>query len=134
MLQTIFMIVGAIAGLLSLLFFFFPQIIRWKLRPKIEIKDVLGDLEEVEFEGANLFTRRKVTLFIQNKCNRPLKLKSVTFRRLCRFQNQCLLFRYLQKTEAVPNKDWCPCSSVTDWNLVVAGFERNPQKKRRGKY
>jgi hypothetical protein len=129
MLQTIFMIVGAIAGLLSLLFFLFPQIIRWRLRPKIEIKDVLGDLEEVEFEGANLFTRRKVTLLIQNKCNRPLKLKSVTFRRFCRFQKQCLLFRYLQKTEAVPNKDWCPCSSVTDLNFVVAGFEQPTEEE-----
>jgi hypothetical protein len=94
------MIVGAIAGLLSLLIFLFLQIIRWRVRPKIEIQHVLGDLEEVEFEGAKLFTRRKVTLWIQNKCNRPLKLKSVTFRRLCRFQKQCLLFRYLQKTEA----------------------------------
>jgi hypothetical protein len=99
------------------------------LRPKIEIKDVLGDLEEVEFEGANLFTRRKVTLLIQNKCNRPLKLKSVTFRRFCRFQKQCLLFRYLQKTEAVPNKDWCPCSSVTDLNFVVAGFEQPTEEE-----
>ena len=132
MLQTIYMIVGAIAGLLTLLFFLLPQIIRWRLRPKIEIKHVLGDLEEVEFGGANLFTRRKVTLWIQNKCNRPLKLKSVTFRRLCRFQKQCLLFRYLRKTEAVPNKDWCPCSSVTDWNLVVAGFEQ-PTEEEEGK-
>ena len=69
MLQTILMIVGALAGLLSLLFFSFSQIIRRRVRPKIEIKHVLGDLEEVEFGGANLFTRRKVTLWIQNKCN-----------------------------------------------------------------
>jgi hypothetical protein len=132
MLQTIFIIIGAIAGILSLLFFLFPQIIRWRLRPKIEVKYVLGDLEAVEFGEAKLFTRRKVTLWIQNKCDRPLKLKSVTFRRLCRFQKQCLLFRYLQKTEAVPNKDWCPCSSVTDWNLVVAGFEQ-PTEEEEGK-
>jgi hypothetical protein len=131
MLQTIFMIVGAIAGILSLLYFLFPQIIRWRLRPKIEVTYVLGDLEEVEFEEAKLFTRRKVTLWIQNKCDRPLKLESVTFRRLCRFQKQCLLFRYLQKTDAVPNKDWCPCSSVTDLDFVVAGFEQ-PTKEEEG--
>jgi len=124
------MIIGAIAGILSLLYFFFPQIIRWRLRPKIEIKHVLGDLEEVEFGEAKLFTRRKVTLWIQNRCNRPLKLESVTFRRLCRFQKQCLLFRYLQKTHAVPSKDWCPCSSVTDWNFVAAGFEQPTEEEK----
>ena len=131
MLQTIFIIIGAIAGILSLLFFLFPQIIRWRLRPKIEVKYVLGDLEEVEFGDAKLFTRRKVTLWIQNKCNRPLKLESVTFRRLCRFQKQCLLFRYLQKTDAVPNKDWCPCSSVTDLDFAAAGFEQPTEEEER---
>ncbi len=129
MLQTIFMIIGAIAGILSLLYFLFPQIIRWRLRPKIEIKHVLEDLEEVEFGGTKLFTERKVTLWIQNRCNRPLKLESIAFRRLCRFQKQCLLFRYLQKTNAVPSKDWCPCSSVTDWNFA-AGFKKPTEEEK----
>ncbi|RZN15330.1 MAG: hypothetical protein EF812_02675 [Methanosarcinales archaeon] len=131
MLKTIFTIIGAIAGILSLLYFLFPQIIRWRLRPKIEIKHVMGDLEEVEFGGAKLFTRRKVTLGIQNKCNRPLKLESVTFRRLCRFQKQCLLFRYLQKTHALSNKDWCQCSSVTDLDFVAAGFEQPTEEEKK---
>jgi hypothetical protein len=43
-----------------------------------------------------------------------------------------LLFRYLQKTHAVPNKDWCPCSSVTDWDFVAAGFEQ-PIEEEKGK-
>lgn len=122
MLQTIYVIVGLIGGLLFLLLFLFPQIIRWTMKPKIEIRYSLGDLEKVGTEKIKLFTRRKVTLGIHNDCNRPLKLESVAFRRICRFQKQCLLFRYLQKTDAVPNKKWCPCSSVTDWDFT--GFEQ----------
>lgn len=125
MYMTIVVIVGLVVGFLTLLHFLFPHIIRLIMRPKFEIRPVIGDLEDVEFNGSKLYASRKVTLSIQNKFkNRPLKLESVAFRRICKYQKQCLLFRYLQKIDAVPNKDWCPCSSVTDWDSSAAGFEQ----------
>jgi len=126
--QTLTIIIGSIAGYLTLILFLFPQIIRWMMRPKIEMKTILGDLHKVKAWGETLFTSRKVTLWIYNKCDRPLTLESITFRRICRFQKQCLLFRYLQKTKAILNKDWCPCSSVTDWDF--SGFEENMAKRK----
>lgn len=91
MYMTIVVIVGLVAGFLTLLHFLFPQIIRLILRPKFEIMPVIGDLEDVEFKGSKLYARRKVTLSIQNKFkNRPLKLESVSFRRICKYQKEPL--------------------------------------------
>lgn len=130
MLQTIGVIVGLILGLLALLRFLSPQIIRWSLRPRIKTSHSLGDLEDVKIRESKLFTGRKATLWIYNDLNRPLKLDNVTFRRSCRFQNKCLLFRYLRRTEAVRNREWCPCSSVTDWDVVGVGFEQPSEERK----
>ena len=99
----------------TIIFTLFKNIIRIIMKPKIEIKFIPGELKQVEYKGDKLYTRRKVTLWIQNIGNKTLNCKSVTFRRICRFQKKCMIFKYLQKTKAISIKDWCPCSSVTDW-------------------
>jgi len=119
LIKSIAIIVGPILTFLGLLrYYVLPHIIRRWLKPNIEVSHTLGDAEDVR----SLFTSRKAILWIHNRSNRNLELKSIGYRRICRFQNKCLLFDYFRKTKAISNMDWCPCSSVTDWSFEVEGF------------
>ena len=114
-------IIGAIVGILVFLFAFFryvvPIVCKNLAKPKIETKISLGKEVDVVSpltkEKLKLFTARENSVWIC--ADRNIELSSVTFRRLCQYQKNCMLYRFLLKAGLLMDKKWCNCASVDDW-------------------
>lgn len=114
-------IIGAIVGILVFLFAFIRYVLpigcRYLVKPRIKTKISLGKEIDVESpltkEKVKLFTARESSIWLCT--NRNIELLSVTFRRLCQYQKNCMLFRFFLKAGLLKDSNWCNCASVDDW-------------------
>jgi len=114
-------IIGAIVGILVFLFAFIRYVLpiacRYLVKPRIKTKISLGKEIDVDSpltkEKVKLFTARESSIWLCT--NRNIELSSVTFRRLCQYQKNCMLYRFLLKSGLLRDKKWCSCASVDDW-------------------
>jgi len=114
-------IVAAIIGILVFLFAFIRYILpigcKYLVKPKIKTKISFGKEIDVESpltkEKVKLFTARESSIWLCT--NRNIELLSVTFRRLCQYQKNCMLYRFLLKAGLLKDNNWCSCASVDDW-------------------
>lgn len=114
-------IFAAIIGILVFLFAFFryavPIACRNLAKPRIETKISLGKEVDIESpltkEKVKLFTAREGSIWLCT--NRNIELLSVTFRRLCKYQKNCMLYRFFLKADLLKDNTWCSCASVDDW-------------------
>lgn len=114
-------IIGAIVGIFVFLFAFIRYVLpiacRYLVKPRIKTKISLGKEIDVESplmkEKLKLFTAKESSIWLST--NRNIELLSVTFRRLCQYQKDCVLYRFLLRSGLLRDKKWCSCASVDDW-------------------
>jgi hypothetical protein len=92
----------------------------------LNVEYTLGDPEDV----MGLYTTRKTTLWIHNLSSKVLNINAISYRRVCRFQKNCLLFRYFLKAGTIQNTSHCPCSGVTDIEFELDGFKSPPDNDK----
>jgi len=115
-------IIGSIVGILVFIFAFIryilPIICRYLVKPKIKTKVSLGKEIDVEspLTKEKLFTARESSIWICT--NRNIELLTVTFRRLCQYQKNCILYRFFLKAGLLKDNNWCSCASVDDWGYT----------------
>jgi len=138
---TIIQILGAIVGILFFLVAFIRYILpiacKRLVKPRIKMKTNLGrkiDIESPTTKG-RLFTAREVSIWL---CpNRNIDLSSVTFRRLCQYQKNCMLYRFLLKVGLSRDKKWCSYASVDDWDCTgtfIRPTEKDEKKEQEIKH
>lgn len=130
-------IIGAIVGILLFLFAFIRYVLpiacRYLVKPRIKTKISLGKEIDVEspLTKEKLFTAREVSIWLCT--NRNIDLSSVTFRRLCQYQKNCMLYRFLLKIGLSRDRRWCSYASVDDWNYpgtFVCPTEEDEKKEQ----
>jgi hypothetical protein len=95
-------------------------IFRLLLKPRIIIRPSAGDASEGSRVSPPFFPTKKVTLWIQ--CTNNIHVNNITFRRICRYQRYCLLFRFFFKIGVLQNRRWCSFANVDDWVIEAHGF------------
>ena len=115
-------IIGAIVGILLFLFAFIRYILpiacKYLVKPKIEMRISFGKRIDIESPSTKekLFTAREVSIWLCT--NRTIELTSVAFRRLCQYQKNCILYRFLLKIGVSRDRKWCSYASVDDWDCT----------------
>lgn len=109
-------IIGSIAGIFAFVRYVLPIACRYIVKPRIKTKISLGKEIDVKSPRTKerLFTAREVSIWLCT--NRNIDLSSVTFRRLCQYQKNCMLYRFLLKSRLLKDKKWCSYASVDDWD------------------
>jgi hypothetical protein len=138
---TYIQIIGAIVGILLFLFAFIRYILpiacKYLVKPKIKTKISLGKKIDIEspITKEKLFTAREVSIWLCT--NRNVELASVTFRRLCQYQKNCILYRFLLKIGVSRDRKWCSYASVDDWDCTdtfVCPTEEDEKKEQAKKH
>ena len=138
---TYIQIIGAIVGILLFLFAFIRYILPFAckrlVKPRIKTKISLGKETDVEspITKEKLFTAREVSIWL--RISRNIELSSVTFRRLCQYQKNCILYRFLLKVGLSRDKEWCSYASVDDWHCTgtfVCPTEEDEKKEQARKH
>jgi len=134
-------IIGAIVGILFFLFAFIRYILpiacKYLVKPRIKTKISLGKKIDVEspVTKERLFTAREIAIWLCT--NRNIDLSSVTFRRLCQYQKNCMLYRFLLKIGLSRDKKWCSYASVDDWDCTgtfICPTEEDEKKEQARKH
>lgn len=109
-------IMGAIVGIFAFVRYVLPIACRYLVKPRIKTKISLGKEIDVKPPPTKekLFTAREVSIWLCT--NRNIDLSSVTFRRLCQYQKNCMLYRFLLKIGLSRDRKWCSYASVDDWD------------------
>jgi len=119
-----------LVGLLLLLLSFFLRIMfRFFLRPKVNIKHTIGDVSTEVSNSINLQTR-KVSLWIQSTSD--IGIKTITFKRICRYKSHCLLFKFFTKVGVLRDRKWCSFANADDFSLNAHGLLEPSDKERKG--
>lgn len=115
-------IIGAIVGILLFLFAFIRYILpiacKYLVKPRIKTRISLGKKTDVvsPVTEKKIFTAREVSIWLYT--NRNIELASVTFRRLCQYQKNCMLYRSLLKVGLSRDRKWCSYASVDHWDYT----------------
>jgi len=130
-------IIGAIAGVFAFVLYVLPIACKYLVKPKIKIKISVG--QEIDIKPPpskeKLFTAREVAIWLCT--NRNIDLSSVTFRRLCQYQKNCMLYRFLLKVGLSRDKKWCSYASVDDWDCpgtFICPTEEDEKKEQARKH
>jgi len=130
-------IIGAIAGVFAFVRLVLPIACRYSVKPRIKTRISLGKEIDVESPTTKekLFTAREVAIWLCT--NRNIDLLSVTFRRLCQYQKNCVLYRFLLKVGLSRDKKWCSYASVDDWDCTgsfICPTEEDEKKEQARKH
>jgi len=135
--QVIGAIVGTVLFLVAFIRYILPIACKRLVRPRIKIKTNLGKKIDIEspITKERLFAARAVSLWLCT--NRSFDLSSVTFRRLCQYRKNCMLYRFLLKVGLSRDKEWCSYASVDDWDCIdtfICPTEENQKKEQARKH
>ena len=104
-----------IAGILFLILrLILRGIYRLLARPTINISYTIGEAPTGTKEFS-FFPTKQVSLWIESKTD--IDMSSITFRRICRYQRHCLLFRFFFRLGVLRDRAWCSFANVNDWIL-----------------
>jgi len=130
-------VIGAIVGIFAFVRYVLPIACRYLVKPRIKIEISLG--QEIDIKPPptkkKLFTAREVSIWLCT--NRNIELASVTFRRLCQYQKNCMLYRFLLKIGLSRDKKWCSYASVDDWDCpdsFICPTEEDEKKEQARKH
>jgi hypothetical protein len=130
-------IIGAIGVIFAFVRWVLPIACRYFVKPRIKTKISLGKKIDVEspVTKKKLFTAREVSTWLCT--NRNIELTSVTFRRLCHYQRNCILYQFLLRTGLLRDRKWCSYASVDDWDCTgtfVCPTEEDEKKEQAKKH
>jgi len=130
-------VIGAILGIIAFVRWVLPIACRYLVKPRIKIKISLGQQFDIKPPPTKkkLFTAREVSIWLYT--NRNIDLSSVTFRRLCQYQKNCMLYRFLLKAGLSRDKKWCSYASVDDWGYpdsFIRPTEEDEEKEQARKH
>ncbi len=108
-------IIGAIGAIFAFVRWVLPIACTYSVKPRIKTRISLGKKTDVEspLTKEKLFTARDVSIWLCT--NRNIDLSNVTFRRLCQYQKNCMLYRFMLKVGLLKDKRWCSYASVDHW-------------------
>ena len=95
------------------------SVFRWLIKPEVTVKPAVADTLE-EASGPPLFPTRRVAIWIKSSDN--VHVDSITFKRICRYQRHCLLFRFFVRVGVLRDRRWCHFANVNDFRFEARGF------------
>lgn len=117
---------------LAILGFLIRFILRLILRPKITIRHTIEPIEVSKSEQAPAKekTLAKFGDFsVWIKSSETIHIDRITFKRLCRYQDNCLLFDFFSKVGAIQNRIWCPMANVDTLKNDPRGLEKPAEQE-----
>lgn len=125
-------IIGAIGAISAFVRWVLPIACTYSVKPRIRTRISLGKKTDVESPPTKekLFTARDVSIWLCT--NRNIDLSSVTFRRLCQYQKNCMLYRFMLKVGLLRDKRWCSYASVDHWHTTDTFICTTEEDEARG--
>lgn len=127
-------IIGLLAVFISSIHSVAPALFRFLIKPKITTKVTFGKKSEVRGSVTKdiLFVAKDTSIWLTS--NRNVELSAVTFRRLCRCNDKCLLFRFFWKSGILKDSKWCVCGSVDDIYYPDAYLKASDEAEKRKQF
>lgn len=95
-------------------------VFRLFVRPRISIRHTVGNKCEGDGQVSPFFPTRRVSLWVQSSAD--VHVDFITFRRICKYQRHCLLFRFFIKVGVLGDQRWCSFAKVNDCVFESHGF------------
>lgn len=106
--------------------------LRLILKPKITIRHTIEPMEISMSNGASA-NEKVLTSFgdfsVWISSSETVHVDKITFKRLCRYQKNCLLFDFLLGVDAIQSRAWCPNANVDTLKNDPRGLEKPSEQE-----
>ncbi len=126
--------VTAVIATISLLFlgFLIRFTLRLILKPKLAIRHTIEPME-TSMSKKTSANEKMLTSFggfsVWISSSETIHVDKITFKRLCRYQKNCLLFDFFLGVGAIQSRAWCPNANVATLKNEPQGLEKPSEQE-----